>query len=466
LVGYDDFLRGPVTPSAAWRLERGLARTLWELGRRLVELAFHQLEPAEVRSLPARLEVGGVWYRRNCQRPRRVFCLFGPLTLRRVLYQSVEIGLAGICPLEQALGIVAHLATPALADQVGRLSAELTQQQTRAVLDERYHVPMSVGSLRKVVAALAESLSPLRQEQQVERLLGLLTKAFDSRGKYRPSLVAGRDGVMVQTRPCWEEASTATVTVYDRRGRRLGSVYLGRMPELGQAAMTQQLQDLLTAVLAAWPGPLPRLHYVTDAGSHPLEFYRRVLRGMRHPRSGQRLQWTWSVDYYHAAQRISKLAECLFGVGREASAWAAKMRKTLRDKPGGVGRVLHSAGALRSRLGLTGTKKEYDQAANYLRRFSKHMNYDSYRRQGLPIGSGVTEAACKSIFGYRFKQSGMRWRPATGQHILDLRVILKSGIWRSTYETFLNAYEPPHPPTPATHDQKPLTFPAAYALTA
>ena len=315
-------MRRPLTPLAAWRLERGLAGTLWEFGRRLVQLAYNRVEPPEVKLLPTRLRVGLDEYRRNRRTPRDLFCLFGPIRLWRSVYQAVEPGIPGLFPLEQALGIVARLATPALADQVGRLMAELPQQQTQAVLPERYAVSCSVKSLRKVTAALAESLSPLRQEAQAARLVERLRQAFASAGKNRPMLVAGRDGVMVQTRPCWEEASTATVSVYDRRGRRLGTVYLGRMPELGQAAMTRELSDLLRAVLSAWEGPLPRLHYVTDAGNHPLEFYRRVLRPMRHPRTGKRLQWTWSVDYFHAAERITKLAETIFGVGREASAWA------------------------------------------------------------------------------------------------------------------------------------------------
>lgn len=455
-----------MTPLAAWRLEFRLARTLWEVGRRLVELAYNRVEPAEVKLLPRRLRVGLDEYRRNRRTPRNLCCLFGQMRLWRVVYQAVEAGMPGLFPLEQALGIVAGLATPALADHVGRLMAELPQQQTLAVLRERYGVCMSVKSLRKVVAALAESLSPLRPEAQLARLLDLLRQAFASTGKNRPMLVAGRDGVMVQTRPCWEEASTATVSVYDRRGRRLGTVYLGRMPELGQATMTRELRDLLLAVLSAWEGPLPRLHYVTDAGNHPLEFYRRVLRPMRHPRTGKRLEWTWAVDYFHAAERITKLAEVIFGVGREASAWAAKMRKVLKEKNGGVSRVLHSVGALRTRRGLKGSEKDYRQAVNYLRRFARYMNYREYRRVNLPIGSGVTEAACKTIFNYRFKQSGMRWHCVTGQHVLDLRVILKSGVWQQVYRTALLSYSPCQLATPAAQQAEYLAFPASFQLPA
>ena len=453
-----------MTPLAAWRLERGLARTLWELGRRLVELAYNRIEPAEAKLLPTRLRVGLDEYRRNRRTPHNLFCLFGPLRLCRTVYQAVEPGMPGIFPLERALGIVGRLATPALADQVGRLMAELTQQQTQAVLRERHGVAWSVKSLRKVTAALAESLAPLRQEAHVDRLLDLMRQAFASSGKYRPQLVVGRDGVIVPTRPCWEEASVATVSVYDRGGRRLGTVYLGRMPELGQGTMTRQLTDLLRAFLNAWDGPLPRLHYVTDAGNHPLTFYCCVLRPMRHPRTGKRLEWTWTVDYFHAAERITKLSETIFGVGREASAWAAKMRKLLKEKTGGVSRVLHSAGALRRRRGLVGSEKEYRQAANYLRRFAGHMKYAECRRVGLAIGSGVTEAACKTIVNYRFKQSGMRWNADTGQHVLDLRTILKSGVWRRVYRNNLFAYAPCQPATPTPAIPTYIIFPAVFQL--
>jgi hypothetical protein len=43
----------------------------------------------------------------------------------------------------------------------------------------------------------------------------------------------------------------------------------------------------------------------------------------------------------------------------------------------------------------------------------------------------VTEAAWKTIFGYRFKQLGMRWQIEQGQLVLDPWVILNSGVWTS-----------------------------------
>ena len=61
-----------MTPRAAWRLERRLAGTLWELGRRLVELAYNRLEPPEVKLLPTRLRIGLDEYRRNRRTANRV----------------------------------------------------------------------------------------------------------------------------------------------------------------------------------------------------------------------------------------------------------------------------------------------------------------------------------------------------------------------------------------------------------
>ena len=64
------------------------------------------------------------------------------------------------------------------------------------------------------------------------------------------------------------------------------------------------------------------------------------------------------------------------------------------------------------------------------------MQYQSYRRQPLPIGSGSTEAACKVVFTQRLKCSGMSWTIKGGQIILDLRVIRLSGVWEGVYQQY------------------------------
>src|SRR5205807_5717557 len=74
---------------------------------------------------------------------------------------------------------------------------------------------------------------------------------------------------------------------------------------------------------------------------------------------------------------------------------------------------------------------------HYLRKHGVWMHYATYRRQGLPIGSGVTEAACKTVFAERLKRSGMTWSREGGQVIVDLRVLVLSKVWTKAHESYL-----------------------------
>jgi hypothetical protein len=357
------------------------------------------------------------------------------------------------------------VATPALADWVARRSADLTQRQLLDELGGR-RIRWGVGTLRKVTQAMAGLMSEHRHEAQVGQLLKWLGQAAGSLGPGRFTLSVGRDGIMlpvVKSQP-YKEAATATVSVLDRWGRRLGTVYLGQMPQSGQTILSAQLTQLITDVLRQWDGPLPRLTYVTDCGHHPTEYFEQVLSRMTHPRRPRELlPWQWVVDYYHACQYITKLAEAIFGPGREAFAWAAKQRKVLKKKSGGVHRVLRSAGALLSIRGLVGTEDNYWNAYNFLRTRAGKMNYPSYQRLRMPIGSGITEAACKIVFTQRFKQSGMKWTIPGGESILALRVIALSGIWDLVRQAVLRSYTMPEAATPHSFSQYTGDFPRKFA---
>ena len=68
-------------------------------------------------------------------------------------------------------------------------------------------------------------------------------------------------------------------------------------------------------------------------------------------------------------------------------------------------------------------------------------------RVGIPCGSGVTEAGCKTIYTQRLKLSGMRWKTPGAQTILNLRVLFLSGVWTEAYERVLNNFENVKVPT-------------------
>ncbi|MCI0457465.1 MAG: hypothetical protein L0Z62_10890 [Gemmataceae bacterium] len=441
------FRRGPVSPLVAAQFEKDLQQATRELGRVVTQWTYNHLEPTSASAGPHAVHWEGSSFRRLAKKtPQEVSTLFGTITLRRLGYRAAPAeGEPVLFPLCRELGLV-QSATPALVERVARYQAEsgATQQQTLERLRREQGVPWGVKRLRQVTAFVAAAMEEHRPEAQAAQVLHWLEQAQASRGRYRPVLSVGRDGITLglQIKGCalYEVATTGTLTVYDRRGRRLGTVYLAATPEPGQGTMSAQLTGLLREVLQRWAGPLPRLSYVTDAGDNETAYYQKVLRRWRHPRTGERLEWFWVVDYYHASQRLWTMAEALFGLGRQSWAWARKMQKLL-VKPGGVGRVLHSAAALRSRMQPTGKRRaDFTRAYQYLQVRRKHLRYAAYRRLGLPIGSGVTEAACKTVYTQRLKLSGMRWHKAGAQTILTLRVILLSGVWAQVYERTLAAH--------------------------
>ena len=69
-----------------------------------------------------------------------------------------------------------------------------------------------------------------------------------------------------------QEGATATVSVLDRRGKRVGTVYLGQMPEAGQTTLTAQLTALIQDILNQVDGQSLRLVYVSDDGYHPSDY--------------------------------------------------------------------------------------------------------------------------------------------------------------------------------------------------
>src|SRR3954447_18548566 len=261
------FRKADPDPRACYRFEAQLHEQLRELGRIIVEWTFNHLEPHDRRDLPGQMCFQGTWYRRRSKTPnRKVATLFGTITLWRMLYQPLHGVERSIFPLEIRLGLEAGLATPALAERAALAATASSQDTALAALRRDHGVSWSVASLRTVVARVAVGMEPHRQDAQVARVLDWLGEASRSRGGRMPVLAVGRDGLMLPIRgqACYREGATATVSVYDRRGRRLGTVYLGRMPEPGQEALSRQLTALLVAVLERWPGPLPRLAYVTD----------------------------------------------------------------------------------------------------------------------------------------------------------------------------------------------------------
>jgi hypothetical protein len=113
--------------------------------------------------------------------------------------------------------------------------------------------------------------------------------------------------------------------------------------------------------------------------------------------------------------------------------------------------VLRSASQHANRQAMTpGRWDAYGTAYRYLRRHAPWRNGAACRAARRPIGSGVTEAACKTVFTERLKRSGMTWEVTGRQVIVDLRVLVLSGVWERSYAAFVAAM-----PVPGTMSSRP-----------
>jgi hypothetical protein len=75
-----------------------------------------------------------------------------------------------------------------------------------------------------------------------------------------------------------------------------------------------------------------------------------------------------------------------------------------------------------------------EQALGYFTTNAERMRYPAFRAQGMHVGSGIAEAACKRVVTTRFKQTGMRWTPDGLDAILPLRTAKLNRTYNQFWE--------------------------------
>ena len=129
------------------------------------------------------------------------------------------------------------------------------------------------------------------------------------------------------------------------------------------------------------------------------------------------------LDIRHLEEHLWKGAEAVFGEGNpQAKSWARKQADAVRAR--GPLPVLHAISRLRPTT--ADAKEEVRQLKGSLERNAHRLSYPDYVAQGLPIGSGLVEAACKTVVNQRTKNSGMRWSVAGVRAVLTIRALLLS----------------------------------------
>jgi len=124
------------------------------------------------------------------------------------------------------------------------------------------------------------------------------------------------------------------------------------------------------------------------------------------------------VDLYHARQHLWELSAKLFPhEPKPRKRWIARCLDRLdRGKIEALVKILRDSAPLSDELA-----KNIANEADYFERNADRMRYPAFRAQGLFVGSGVVEAACKIVIGARLKCSGMFWTVRGANAIIALR---------------------------------------------
>ncbi len=357
------------------------------------------------------IERGGqTWYRKAAS-VGHYQTLYGAVTVSRHLYQT-SAGGATRCPLEETCGLRFGAATPLLAEMLSFKVSALTPGEVAQDL-LRHGLQLSPGFIRDVA-------------HQVGQLAVAKATTWNLEAPAPPAPVevvaTGFDGTTAPIRgEDYKEAMCGTIALYDQRGERLSTEYLGAMPEAGKADFTNRFTARVAQILARYP---KALHVVLSDGAR----WNWQLIKEHYPGA------VWILDFWHAAQHLAQAAEAIFGAGpsEEKSAWFERWKTALRDEPDGAAGVIRSLMYYRNCKGIQGrARKELDAQLNYFRAHADKMQYADYVAAGLPIGSGVTEAGCKELIKARFCRSGMRWNRDSGAKVLQLRATRLSDHWDS-----------------------------------
>jgi hypothetical protein len=141
---------------------------------------------------------------------------------------------------------------------------------------------------------------------------------------------------------------------------------------------------------------------------------------------------TLIVDLYHARPHLWELVRSLYPQDEgKRKAWMKVHQKRLRER----GKIEKLVAALRS-LGSSNpdVADKLRTEADYFERNAERMRYPQFRRQPLFVGSGVIEAACKTVVASRLQRSGMFWTVRGANAILALRCSLLKGRFEDYWE--------------------------------
>lgn len=332
---------------------------------------------------------------------------YGAVEVERHVYQSSKGG-ATFCPLEKDARIVVT-STPRFAKQVSHKFSENASTQVQKDLSENHSRDVARSYLQNVAEAV-----------------GVVAEAKEETWKYEPkeidkptkSVSVGLDGTcMLLCKEGYRESMVGTISLYDRRGERQHTTYIAAPPEYGKELFLEKLDRLVK--LARERHPKASFIGLADGAKDNWNFLD----------SRTDVQ---TIDFWHAAEYLALAADVLHPKNTfEKEEWYEQKRHDLKHKHNIAARVMTELKAYLSKNRVSKVSREKAKKVLTYYKNNKHMmNYPKHLEKNEPIGSGVTEAACKVIVKQRLCKSGAKWKNKGAGIVLNLRCLSRSdGYW-------------------------------------
>jgi hypothetical protein len=353
----------------------------------------------------APLRLGGLWYSKGPQ-PCTYQTPYGEAVVERHVYQTAAGG-ATFCPLERDARIILT-STPRFAQQVSDKYAEMAGGRVVRDLAGNHGRDVSLAFVQDLAGVVAAAVQAKEESWQYA------TPPLEAPVR---TVAIGVDGsCILQVDEGGREVMVGTVSLYDGQGERLHTLYVAAPPEYGKAQFFGRLDREIAHVKALYP----QAQYtgVADGAADNWTYLKR------HTRS-QCLDFQHAVSY---VQRAAKAA-CPRRVA-ERAAWVEDWCHRLKHEVGAAGRLVAALRTLAAGEVAAAHRGDLDAAATYFTNHRRQMKYAERVAGHLPIGSGVTEAACKTLVKMRMCRAGAKWTTAGAGIVLSLRALSYSaGRW-------------------------------------
>jgi hypothetical protein len=438
------------------QLEQTVMSACLAIGQRWLEKVLNAPR-AEKRPQARRQGACGHQQRLVGERPKQLLTLMGKVTVRRPYYQCLRLEAAqegsscshGQAPFDEIWGIEAGRTSPGVQQLVSYLGASMTLEEASAVFQTILPLKMSARQVLNLMHPVGEKLICCEDEQK-ERIFEKATEKHTHAQTKEKALREEIERMYIELDGVLARMRRGSVPMEVQERKRQGDVY--REIKVGAvflATRGQTHSKLAPGTLVDAADPIEYVARRTTAETFGQYLYALAQRcGIERAQQvvvlGDGAAWIWRlaaehfpgavqiVDLWHAREHVWKVAHAVFGRGNpQAAAWAKPACDLLSEgKLPALLTMIEQLPAISPEPGAARSVPEIE--ADYFRSNALRMRYPIFRAQGMQIGSGVAEAACKTVVSTRAKRAGMRWTPDG----LDAVLALRTAVLNGTYHDF------------------------------